>query len=169
MSRFNSFPTHNLISRNRHANLLHVQSAPDCIIIVDILRRVFISRRSLQIIVKPLMQHHHCIRHVHHRNLQFVHTRHQIRIHHATSRHHRLKHVEVRAAVENPAVLSIKSPYFLYRTAALAETLPRSDSICVIPVLFERVGGHFELLDVESHRRHQELRFRNGEKGKLRL
>ena len=153
------FPTHHAIPRNGHADLLHLQPQKDVRVEELILRLRSHPLRLLQIIIEPLVQHHRRVRHVHQRLLQLVHARHQIRVHDASPRHHGLKHIEVRAAVEDPAILRLKKPRFWYRAAAVAEVVARCDAIDVVPVRLERAERHGELGGVESDGGDEELRF----------
>ena len=99
------FPTHDSISRNGHADLLHPQPIEDGNVEILIAASRSFARRLLQIIVEALVQHHHSVRHVHQRPLQLGYARHQVGVHHSSPRHHRFEHLEIGAFVEDPAVL----------------------------------------------------------------
>lgn len=152
-------PTHHAIPRNGHADLLHPQPQKDIRIEELVLMPRPHSLRLLQIIIKALVQHHRRVRYVHKRFLQLVLARHEIRVHDASPRHDRLKHIEIRAAMEDPAVLRLKKTLFPDRAAAVAEVIARRDAIDEVPVGFEGVERHGELGGVESDGGDEELRF----------
>ena len=137
-------PTHHAIPRNGHADLLHPQPQKDIRIEELVLMPRPHSLRLLQIIIKALV---------------LVLARHEIRVHDASPRHDRLKHIEIRAAMEDPAVLRLKKTLFPDRAAAVAEVIARRDAIDEVPVGFEGVERHGELGGVESDGGDEELRF----------